>query len=403
MISCRYIYLAVFIILCICVGIISLEIDNVKYKKLVSKIFTLPEDDPNFASMSSDDAERNNRDDWQTEEKCNAVCVPKHLCINGTVVINGAGLLSLRMSNRFGANVDCGADISCCLNETAEYDEDITDDEDGDNEEENEDNESMSPDKEKPQVSMGCGFRYERNIEAISSRISSGTNTYLGEYPWIMAVGFRMRDSEYFEYRGGGSLIHPRVVLTAAHILRNKTAENLLIRAGEWDLRHTNEKFKHQDRSVMLIIKHKEFEMSTLINDIALLIVKTPFELTPTVNTICLPKLNVMVKHNTKCTASGWGLNVADGKYQSILRKVDVPFVARRQCQQRLRRTRLGMFYQLHRSLMCAGGRKGDDACEGDGGSPLVTELPITESRFYQIGIVAGGKWLATKIRRPEI
>lgn len=407
MASWHFIYLAIIIILCICVGFISLESDDEKYKKLVTKIFRMPADDPYFASNLTNDTDKK-INDWRLDEKCNAVCVTKHLCVNNTVVVDGAGMLSLRMANPFGANGDsnCGSDVLCCLNEDGEYDEGDEDDEDDEtNEYENTSNESTnSPDDEKKIVTMGCGFRYDRKIEAISSRISSGTTTYLGEYPWIVAVGLRSRNRDYFQYRGGGSLIHPRVILTAAHILQNRTAEDFLIRAGEWDMQNTNEEFKHQDRSVALIFRHTRFEAATLINDIALVIVKQPFELTQTVNTICLPKPNFSAKHNTKCTASGWGINVGDGKYQSILRKVDVPYVARRECQQKLRRTRLGVFYRLHRSLVCAGGRKGDDACEGDGGSPLVSELPITESRFYQIGIVAGGKlhWSREKIQRTK-
>ena len=36
------------------------------------------------------------------------------------------------------------------------------------------------------------------------------------------------------------------------------------------------------------------------------------------------------------------------------------------------RTTRLGEFFELHKSFNCAGGVGGEDACTGDGGGPLV-------------------------------
>lgn len=52
------------------------------------------------------------------------------------------------------------------------------------------------------------------------------------------------------------------------------------------------------------------------------------------------------------------------GNFQYILKKVDVPVLESNDCEQRLRRTRLGPFFQLSRSsFICAGGELGKDAC----------------------------------------
>lgn len=40
---------------------------------------------------------------------------------------------------------------------------------------------------------------------------------------------------------------------------------------------------------------------------------------------------------------------------------------------------------------MCAGGEKGKDACNGDGGGPLVCPIDHEGSRYYQAGIVSWG------------
>lgn len=46
------------------------------------------------------------------------------------------------------------------------------------------------------------------------------------------------------------------------------------------------------------------------------------------------------------------------------MKKVDVPVLDANDCEQRLRRTRLGPHFQLSRSsFVCAGGEQGKDAC----------------------------------------
>jgi secreted trypsin-like serine protease len=64
---------------------------------------------------------------------------------------------------------------------------------------------------------------------------------------------------------------------------------------------------------------------------------------------------------------------------------VRVPLVKNQECQNLLREnTRLGPFFELDDSFLCAGGQKGVDTCKGDGGSPLVCEQ--SGGDFVQVG-----------------
>lgn len=72
-----------------------------------------------------------------------------------------------------------------------------------------------------------------------------------------------------------------------------------------------------------------------------------------------------------------------------ILKKLELPIVKRDTCEYALKRTRLGRYFRLHDSFVCAGGEKAD-TCKGDGGSPLVCNVPGTQS-YVQYGIVAWG------------
>ena len=59
-------------------------------------------------------------------------------------------------------------------------------------------------------------------------------------------------------------------------------------------------------------------------------------------------------------------------RYSTVLKEVVVPLVDNKRCQKLLREnTRLGTFFELDSSFLCAGGEKDIDTCKGDGGSPL--------------------------------
>merc|ERR1712072_1386642 len=55
-----------------------------------------------------------------------------------------------------------------------------------------------------------------------------------------------------------------------------------------------------------------------------------------------------------------------------------------------LRRTRLGEFFELDNSFICAGGIRGVDTCKGDGGSPLTCRMQGA-NKWVQAGIVSWG------------
>lgn len=194
----------------------------------------------------------------------------------------------------------------------------------------------------------------------------------LGEFPWTIAI-FRIDNTSAWTYQCGGSLIHPSVVLTAAHCVYGIKQSELTLRAGEWDTQTTDEPWPHQERNVEQIVIHENFDNRRLYHDMALLYLTKPVDLVENVNTVCLPP-QAHIFDGSRCFASGWGKDQFGlaGKLQVIQKKIELPVVERSSCVQQLRTTRLGAEYKLHESFICAGGEMGKDTCSGDGGSPLV-------------------------------
>jgi plasma kallikrein len=227
---------------------------------------------------------------------------------------------------------------------------------------------AMPQDRIKPapmiQYIESCGYR---NKNGVGLQITNSSDiTQFGEFPWMVALS-EFREFGDFHYICGGSLIHPSVVLTGAHCVYAKEAKNLMARLGEWDTRTLFEPFPHVDHKVEKIITHENFGPTNLHNNIALLVLETPVVLKSHINTICIPPQNSRISEQ-KCIATGWGADNFDKKevYRVNLKKLELPTVPLKECQDRLRTTVLGNLFKLDMSFMCAGGEKDVDTCVGE-------------------------------------
>ncbi|EAA04672.3 AGAP006954-PA [Anopheles gambiae str. PEST] len=235
-----------------------------------------------------------------------------------------------------------------------------------------------------------CGVR---NAQGINGRIKNPVyvdgDSEFGEYPWQVAI--LKKDPKESVYVCGGTLIDNLYIITAAHCVKTYNGFDLRVRLGEWDVNHDVEFYPYIERDIISVQVHPEYYAGTLDNDLAILKMDRPVDLTsaPHIAPACLPDKHTDFS-GQRCWTTGWGKDAFGdyGKYQNILKEVDVPIVNHYQCQNQLRQTRLGYTYNLNQGFICAGGEEGKDACKGDGGGPLVCER---NGVWQVVGVVSWG------------
>ncbi|XP_039762326.1 phenoloxidase-activating factor 2-like isoform X2 [Pararge aegeria] len=220
-----------------------------------------------------------------------------------------------------------------------------------------------------------------------------------GEFPWMVALLKKSNTNVWVQndYIGGGSIIHPSVVITVNHKLLQVTPEELKCRAGEWDTQTVNEQFQVQERDADRFVSHEEFFITSAYNDIALIFLKAPFDFAaaPHIGTACL--LNMMPDTSAgPCFSMGWGKVAKTEATINILKKIKLGLVEHEACRNMLQtntRFRHIPHFELHKSLTCAGGEEFIDTCQKDGGSPLVCPIGNRDGqiRYGVVGMVAYG------------
>lgn len=233
-------------------------------------------------------------------------------------------------------------------------------------------------------VVLVCGV--PRNPIQNTGRIFGGTRAEQGNFPWQIFF-----DSP----RGGGALISDRWVLTAAHVLdgnMNPTMYAGLLSVGPQSLQNAkplvvDEVFIHPGWKEAIEGSRTDFD-----NDIALLRLKEPVKMGPTISTICLPGAppEYDPPERTLGYISGWG-RTADRRKTVFLMKARIPVVNMEQCRKVKPESSLdSSAYRFTDNMICAGDGQ-SDSCSGDSGGAYAIVDPHEETRYYVAGLVSWG------------
>lgn len=215
----------------------------------------------------------------------------------------------------------------------------------------------------------------------LTGRIVNGTKAVLKQFPHQVSLSRSYNEKHFC----GGSLISSSLVLTAGHCmyLNGRAIQPWTIAVTGGIVHLVNETPSRQQRRVLEIKIHPEFNLMTLQNDIAILKLSEPFELTPELHSVPLPG-NALVP-NTVCQVAGWGYHSSGIPIVfPDLMYVDLPIRTVEECRKLLVNET-----DVPPGMFCAGYLEGGrDACQGDSGGGMVCDGILT-------GTVSGGSGCA--------
>lgn len=173
----------------------------------------------------------------------------------------------------------------------------------------------------------------EMRKKRADDRIVGGFNASPMEFPFIVAI---YKDGSF---HCGGTIYNEYWIITAGHCTRGFEDHFYEIRAGL--LRRFSYSPSVQITKVSHVIKHKEYDASTMKNDIALMKMKIPLSFNRWVRPICLPAQGRSSMKDdwvfgpaagTLCTTLGWGAIREKGPDRKNLMRdlvtfLDIPFV----------------------------------------------------------------------------
>jgi len=214
-----------------------------------------------------------------------------------------------------------------------------------------------------------CG---KQQYKPLGQRIIGGSHARANSWPWqIMLRGAGSLC--------GGALIDTRHVLTAAHCITQPIqVDQYKVYIGAHEV--NKPMYMEQELSVEKIWVHEQYDDRTTANDVAVIRLKNPVQISDTVNVICLPGAEAKNVNDT-VWVSGWGRVAHGGETSPILKQTHMD-TAGDKCLIYGRDK-----FSLEKQI-CASKHGVGYTCQGDSGGPLMYEQ---EGRWYLNGVVSYG------------
>jgi len=225
-----------------------------------------------------------------------------------------------------------------------------------------------------------------------SGRISGGAEARSNMYPWMVRIRQKCyRKTETYISFCGGSLVSPRVVLSAYHCpqTRFSNCEKPLAILGAHTILSKRSFSDEEDVIEIEEALYPEFAADDMReaspygssydnHDFQLYVLSKPARYTSKVGPICLPEPYANFG-GMQAIAAGWGMTELGGGQSPVLKHVEL----------RVKNNESPNYWKMFETEV--GWRNGEyqDPCKGDSGGPLMF-YNRTTSRYVLIGTVNG-------------
>ncbi|KAM7342802.1 trypsin-1-like [Cochliomyia hominivorax] len=236
---------------------------------------------------------------------------------------------------------------------------------------------TTAPSETKKCQSCSCGS------PNVIHRIVGGEETQEIRYPWMTLLKHNNR------FYCGGSLVSDRYVATAAHCLRGFMSRRISVSLLVHDRKSNSS--REINRKAKKVIIHERYSPFNINNDIGLIQLEEPVEMSNVLRPICMPSKEKNFEGEIGI-ASGWGATSEGGSLAQKLMHVSVPIISNEECNEKYGENR------ITENMMCAGVPEGNkDSCQGDSGGPFHVHNEDLDT-YHLAGIVSWGEGCA----RPD-
>merc|ERR1711970_1633330 len=225
-------------------------------------------------------------------------------------------------------------------------------------------------------AAYGCGTPAITPVITGYSRIVNGEVAVPHSWPWQVSL----QDYTGFHFCGG-SLINENWVVTAAHCNVRTTHR---VHLGEHS--KVSKPDHAQIRAVGKVFKHPRYNQYNINNDILLIKLESPAEMSLRVSPVCLAESGDNFPGGMMCVTTGWGLTHHTAPdTPALLQQAALPLLSNDDCKR--------FWGNSISDVMICAGASGASSCMGDSGGPLVCEKA---GAWTLVGIVSWGSGTCT-------